>query len=50
MGSFLGLQNLKKRYPAHFLLFNLIDELNDWLDDDGKLNIEREIELRRKKK
>lgn len=50
MSSLSPLGSLKKRYPGHFLLFNLIDELNDWLDDDGKLKIERQIEVRRQSK
>lgn len=47
--SFPGLDYFKKKYPGHFLLLNLIDELNDWLGDDGRLKIEQEIESRRKK-
>lgn len=50
MVSFPGLDYLKRKYPTHFLLFNLIDELNNWLDDDGKLKIEREMEFRRRSK
>lgn len=40
---------LKKRYPSHFLLFNLIDQLGDWFEDDGKLQIEKRIESQKKK-
>jgi TrpR-related protein YerC/YecD len=46
--SLSPLAELKRRYPGYFLLVNLFDALDDWLDDDGKLNIEREIERKRK--
>lgn len=41
---------LKRKYPLYFLLSNLVDEFEDWLDDDGRLDIEREIESRRKER
>ncbi len=43
-----SLQSLKKRYPMHFLLFNLVDEIGDWLQDDGKVKIERKIEFNKR--
>lgn len=46
--SLSPLTDLKKKYSGYFLLANLFDELDTWLNDDGKLNIEREIELKRK--
>ncbi|RLC36586.1 MAG: hypothetical protein DRH33_06765, partial [Candidatus Nealsonbacteria bacterium] len=45
--SFSPLTKLKKKYPGYFLLANLFDALDDWLNDDGKLNIEKSIESKR---
>jgi TrpR-related protein YerC/YecD len=48
--SFPNLQFIKNKYPAHFFLFNLIDEIGDALDDDGTLQREKNIDMRKGKK
>jgi TrpR-related protein YerC/YecD len=49
-GSFPDFAYLKKKYPLYFLISNLFDEFDEWMDDDGKLQLEKEIEEKRKKK